>query len=97
MNYISCDKVPHEVSKSLWTRTVILQEKETGREFPAVIVDYCFDDQFGFIVRIKKEDVKGLIRKYKMEPSDRYPQTHVEIDVRDIYLGKHFNLVTELH
>lgn len=94
---ISCDQVTPELARSLFRTHVVIEEKETGKTFPAFVEDCCGEDQHGFIVRIEKKLIKGLIRKYDMGPGECYQETHVGLDVRDIYQGKHFNLITETH
>jgi hypothetical protein len=97
MTEIDCDKLPYEFAKSLYNQTIMIKELNTGRTFPAFVVDYCFEDEFGVIVRIEKHLVSDFIRKYDMVEAERNPATHVECDMRNTFMGKHFAFVAPTH
>lgn len=100
-----CSNISYEQSKYLYKncRNIIVEELESKKQIHALIVDHSADDQKGFIVRFKKNDVKGMIRKYQMGEAEPLGSSHlfpkpplkdyVECDLRDIHNGKNFYLV----
>lgn len=94
-----CSKVPYEKSKSIYRTKVIIEEKETGKRFEGLVVDHCFDDDFGFICRISKKQAKGIIKKYNMgQAEDGFASVkvfpdYVEVDLRKTQQGDHFYLI----
>lgn len=98
-NKTLCSNISYEKSKSLYRTKVIIEEKETGKRFEGLVVDHCFDDDFGFICRISKKSAKGIIKKYKMgQAEDGFESVkvfpdYVEVDLRKTQQGAHFYLI----
>jgi len=94
MNTILCSEIDHETAEGYFGKNVIIQENATGRTFPAKVVDYCFDDQKGFIVKIERSLVSDIIKKYDMLDAEYNGKDFVECDLRNTYNGKFFTLIT---
>jgi len=91
-----CSKVIPEVAKKLYKNEVVIEEKETGKRFNVSVVDHCGEDDFGFICRIPKSQVKGLIKKYQMGQAEMFGNinpNYVEVDLRKSQQGSNFYLI----
>ena len=88
-----CSEISPSISKQLYRKEVLLEEKATGKRISAFVVDHAFEDQKGFIVKINRNKVKGMIKKYNMGPAEFQPDLYVEADLRNIHHGSKFYLV----
>lgn len=96
-NKTLCSKVDPVKSNSLFNKEVLIEERGTGRRLKGIVIDICGEGHTGFIVRLAKKDVKGIIKKYKMGEAatlnGRIIPDHVEVDVRGHHQGNEFYLV----
>ena len=91
-----CNEISPHVSRSLYRKNILLKENESGKTFNAFVVDCCCEDQKGIIVRARREEVKGLIRKHKMMEAEVNPKEFVEVDLRNLFSGKYFTYLKTL-
>lgn len=87
-----CSLIPYEEAKNLYRTRVKLREISSQVEFEAFVTDTCCDDQKGIIVAFDKKVAKELHCK-DFGPADANPKAMVEMDLRNIYSGKHFELI----
>lgn len=87
-----CNLIDHEEAKALFGTKIKIREISSNIEFEAFVTDYCFPDQKGLIACFDKKVAQSLNNK-DFGPADRNPESMVEMDFRDIYHGKDFELV----
>lgn len=93
----TCSEIPQNYAKSLFNQNIVLKEKSSGIRFQALVIDYCFEDQKGIIVKFLKTDSKKLDSRKLCQKAENNPDKYVELDCRDIFYGKLFELSETLH
>ncbi len=87
-----CSEINPVQAKNLFKTNVTLEEVSSSKTIKAFVVDYCFDDQSGFIVRVLKKDIEELDSiEFFMDSDDG--KEFKEIDLRDIFYGDLFKLI----
>jgi len=89
-------EISHQEAKSLYHKTITIKENESKLCFEAFVVDICFDDQKGVIVRVLKKDVLPILERHRFGEADHESKKYLEIDLRDIHSGRFFSIVKGL-
>lgn len=89
----TCSKITPRFSKALFGQKVQIKEKITGIVFDAWVVDYCSEDQKGFIVRFSKSVSKTLAHQKLCKPAMMNSKSFVELDLRNLFHGKLFDII----
>lgn len=91
-----CSEISHSEARSLYRKSVVIRENKSNLVFTAQVIDFCFDDQSGIIVVIKKSDVASILNNYDMGPAEHDPKNFVECDLRNIFYGNKFSILKGL-